>query len=707
MVKSWIEDAKEYEAIADLAASGIYQTTAVREYLDVENKHRTVVLAPKGCGKTLLIKHKRKSLQDQGGWTLLPQNQLVAQPAHAPGFDNDRMGYIREHTDYWSLIWQIAIVLTVLRHGRCDLTLESPRLRSLWSKTDLDDPFHIFVDLLNFMPQDFRDTERDFNSVLLPAFAARKRDQTAIFIDNVDECFGGHLERAKRVGLYGMIAREFWHDAQIGLLVAARRISSHNGHVKVFGTIRTEAFSARQHRIPDLANVRTHMTAISFDKQDLKHIFEENIRNEVRDRLVDPTARDPFVRFFGQASARLRHPYTGRFEHVFDYIHRHTFGRPRDLMTIGRELSAVSPERRTSNVVRDKINTGAAAIATSYLTEVAPHFDWFHQDVMLAKFQSNAVTADDLARVELEYDRDKPAKPPEVSNDDREWFAADGRSATTDMYAAGLIGVAQRHPVLPKQTQHFTSVFDMFTSLSRERQTLPQARSYLVHNVLGSYVRRRYGGEWHPHTVNIVEPGGDWLDDDGFMYVLQIDVQDSTRLRSDPLWADRFHIELERAVAWACDGILFREPYAGDAIALADPNGFVLVRATHRIAQHLKTTLDTEIRAGLDFGPVVIVKNEQTGQRRLDRGTAIWRSARLQASSGPGALLTLPAVVKRLAAYEVDWPFFELTAQNKNDGFRARRVRQKWSIAEKTKPKEADLVDQLMVLPLHELKFEQ
>src|SRR5262245_59853224 len=102
MAKPWIEDEKAYEAIEALADSGIYQTTTVREYLDVEKQQRTVVLAPKGCGKTLLIRHKRKTLQDQTGWTLLPQNQLTSQPPYAPGFDNERMSHIREHPEYWS-----------------------------------------------------------------------------------------------------------------------------------------------------------------------------------------------------------------------------------------------------------------------------------------------------------------------------------------------------------------------------------------------------------------------------------------------------------------------------------------------------------------------------------------------------------------------------------------------------------------------------
>jgi hypothetical protein len=694
MAKPWIEDAKEYQAIADLSESGIYLTAAVRDYLDPENKHRTVVVAPKGCGKTLLIKHKRKSLENRG-WELLPENQLVSQPPYAPGFDNARMTHIREHPEYWSIIWQIAIVTAVLRKGWSgELPLKCAPLVGIWNSDRLDDPFHIFVQLLGFPPAAYHEAEADFLSVLLPAFGQRRRSQVGIFIDNVDECFGGHLGQEKRSGLFGLVARDFWHDAQMGLLMAARRISSYNTHVKVFATIRTEAYTARQHKIPDLANVRTHMSEIRFDKDDLRHIFEENIRNEARDRLAEADAADQIVRLVGRQSATIRHLYTGRLEPLFDYVHRHTFGRPRDLMTIGRAIASLRRDQRTPNAVREAVNSGAASVATSYLTEVSPHLDWFQEDLLFQKFRSNVLTADGLAAIELQYDKDRPKQ---ALPDGSPAFYADGRSAFADMYAAGLLGVTQRHSVLPRQTQHFTSVFDMHNSYSREMRVLPDSKFYLLHNVLGSYVRRRYGGGWHPHTVNVVEPGSAWHEDDGLLYVMQIDVCGSTRIRLDPVLAEQFHREIERAVALSADSAVFRESYNGDSMALADRNGYVLVRAAQNIAAHLKSRLGVDIRAGLDFGPATLATTAE-GKLRLDRGVPIWRSRQLESSSGPGALLALPETVQRLGDYEVQLPFVGLT---QDMGHRAKWTRRGWRIAEKTKASEAETYPVLMTLPLH------
>jgi hypothetical protein len=713
MSRPWIEDAKEYQAVSDLSQSGIYLTPLIRDYLDHENKHRTIVSAPKGCGKTLLIKHKRRMLQDSSGWELLPRHRLVSgAPGFAPGFDNDQMNHIRGHGEYWSMLWQIAIALTVLREDRhTAIGLTSPNLQRVLRSDDIDDPFQIFVQLLSFSPSSYFEAMSDFRSLLLPAFSRKRRSQVAVFIDNVDECFSGHLERERRSGLFGYIAQDFWHDAQIGLLTATRQIANHNTHIKIFATIRTEAVCARQSQIQDLANVRSHMIEVKFYKEDLLHIFEENIKREERTKLVEPDATNPLRRFLGSDALSLRHNHTGRIESTFDYILRHTFGRPRDLMTIGQAISEIRPERRNHDNIRDAINRAARSIGEAYLTEVSPHFDWFYRDLLFSKINTNVLRAEDLVELSDQYERDAEsmlsgsAKSADQSMQSR-IYSIRGASAFADLHAAGLLGVVQRHPTEQSEVQSFTSIFDMHTRIARDLNSVPVSSFYLVHNVLGSYIRRRYPVNWVPHTVNIISPDTRWFEDDDLWFVLNIDVCGSTAARADPDIGPRFTQTLEDAVCKGVESTVWREvPWNGDSIMLVDRSGYVLVRAAHRIARYIKDRLGLDVRAGLDFGLVRFAGEMKMGSRKLDSGVAITRSARLAQSSAAGVLLTFPHLKEKLLVYEVDWDFLspeQLGARN----LRAKKSKQGWSIGEKDAAGKQVRYPGLFGLRLHGLKFE-
>jgi hypothetical protein len=226
-----------------------------------------------------------------------------------------------------------------------------------------------------------------------------------------------------------------------------------------------------------------------------------------------------------------------------------------------------------------------------------------------------------------------------------------------------------------------------------------------VHNVLESYVRERYAREWRPNLRNVVVPDGAWRDDDKLIFVMQFDVCSSEHVRSDPVKASAFASALEDAVQESIDQNTFNERVGGDGWAFASRNGYSLVRAAHRIAQKLKTgILEADIRVGMDFGPVTLGK-DRNGQPRFESGPAVGQSAKLQASSAPGALLTFPPVATRLLAeYEVNWPFFELVSSNTE--FRAKLGAKGWSIAEKSKPEEVQTVPKLEALRLQGMTFE-
>ncbi len=212
-------------------------------------------------------------------------------------------------------------------HGKISPDRFSAPVRNIFENDNLNDPFQIFAQLLRATPKLFFAAFGDFQAHLIPMYSKVHRP-TAIFIDSVDEFFAHHLIEQKRHGLFGQLAEEFWYDAQFGLLLAIRQLFSHNPHIKTFAAIRLEAFNAKKGMLPDLANLTAHIFQIRWRGEELKSIFEQNIGFENPARLVSPSAGNELEKFFGAPNLRLRHPYTGKMEQIFEYIIRHTLRRP-------------------------------------------------------------------------------------------------------------------------------------------------------------------------------------------------------------------------------------------------------------------------------------------------------------------------------------------------------------------------------------------
>src|SRR5262249_34549299 len=61
----------------------LHPNPEIRSFLRADNKSTTIVIAPKGFGKTLLLKAKRLSIQDKYGH-ILPTGALVEKPSGLP-----------------------------------------------------------------------------------------------------------------------------------------------------------------------------------------------------------------------------------------------------------------------------------------------------------------------------------------------------------------------------------------------------------------------------------------------------------------------------------------------------------------------------------------------------------------------------------------------------------------------------------------------
>lgn len=696
MATPWIEDARVYEATSDLTNSGLIQTDDFRQFLSKGNLTRTVVMAPKGCGKTLLIKFKRKSLE-KSGFKLLPENKLVdVAPGHAPPFEHSQIDHIRKDPQFWSMLWQVSITCAVVKsYENLDPSSFEPPIKFIFENEFLHDPFQIFAQLLRSTPKYFFSAFSTFQSHLLPIYS-KVHQPTAVFIDSVDEFFGHHLIDQKRHGLYGQIAEDFWHSAQFGLLLAIRYLFGHNPHVKTFAAIRTEAFNAKKGEISDLANLTPHTLNIRWSEDDLQEIFEGNIRIEKNARLVDPHCQSYLERFFGRQNLHMRHGLSAKIEPVFDYVLRHTLSRPRDLMRMGHALSAIRPERRNSETIKHAVNNTAAEIAESFIGEASPHHSWFAQSEFFKLIDRNVLNIEDMLKICDQYTIS-------VQNSDAVNNGASGLDAFADLFECGLIGTVSHKPYSVGSIQRFNSVFDAAGNIGKKKNALPDAKEYLVHSVLGSYLQNRSGNfAKHANSLNIIRPDADWVPRSEMRFVLQADVKGYTDIIQDQAAKEAFPRLFEEAKKSATLGIEFSEPIIGDRFAISDQNGYVLVRAAQKIANVLRTSMfGVELRFGLDLGIVRLESVEDSAKIRFGMDIAVQRSARLENCSAPGHILMLPQAAEELKKFDINWPFFRV--EDSDDRFNAKQANGKWHIG---KPGEESFVDELIALPLYDFTAE-
>lgn len=188
----------------------------------------------------------------------------------------------------------------------------------------------IFHKLLGMSRKDYYSAYRDLGDCLLPRIRSF-HSPIAIFIDNVDEYFNRAVSYSDRSRVEDDIRHTLWVNAQLGLAKAAREINSVNNHIKVFASVRQEAFQISRRRDPLALQILGNTLQLEYDFDDLKEVLLKNIEAEDVRNLVSPSAQDPIERFFGKHASVIEHSYTNEDETIINFVLRHTLMRPRDI----------------------------------------------------------------------------------------------------------------------------------------------------------------------------------------------------------------------------------------------------------------------------------------------------------------------------------------------------------------------------------------
>lgn len=467
--RAWVSDAGQVD-IGDLDAL-VFRNVLVDEFVEDDRRH--FVSGAKGCGKTLLLTYKRARLFERYQKARGAEGATVRFiPSGRPYLDlmtdlrtvGRSMQELMGNLGHAKRLWAFALRMAVVSHEHeCTLpttTLATlpARLRAVAEGQEAE-PTVVARELLALTVSQVHHV-LDASEMALERAIRSVHHGIYIFIDKLDQALRGS-------------GRAAWVAMQAGLIEAAWDLMSTNPHVKVFATIREEAFSAYESDIK--ANLFGATTRIRYSKRDLEQLLE---------RLTSFYERMPLADFVNLEMVGTGAP--GTTERVFDYLHRHTLGRPRDFVILASELSRRKSdldERTFKTIVQE---TSSSILVANVFDEMRVFLEVLARREERARFLTTipapVMTPDDLIECWCSFHgvgRDY--------FDDYARGSADVFHPFRELFDAGLLGVVMTDPASEQEVQRFKRPHDPMDAI---RFDLPRSRFYLVHPSLHALIRR-------------------------------------------------------------------------------------------------------------------------------------------------------------------------------------------------------------------------
>jgi len=282
-----------------------------------------------------------------------------------------------------------------------------------------------------------------------------------IFIDRIDQS----------VRKYG---KDAWVHFQAGLIEAAWDAMRINTHIKIYTSIRQEAYF--NYSSSDKEAISGNVTFMRYSHDDLHKItdhqcnFYENV--------------DSFFDFVG--FKKIKNTLSNTKENSFRYAQRHTLGRPRDVVVICSQLS--SKRKITKEDFRKIVNLSSYRnIAKNIFSELDFLFHSLDnkakQTLLLSHIPQNILTWEEIQNICKEFNGASTCSNGTCKQ-------CDGFHVFCDLYNTGLLGVIKKD--LSKEDGHtvfrqkFIGPYDIG---SLEKGTLPPTNLYyLMHPCLQAYI---------------------------------------------------------------------------------------------------------------------------------------------------------------------------------------------------------------------------
>ncbi len=589
---AWVEDAQQLTEARELTGSQnsvLLRTPEVEEFLSNVNLPSHALVAPKGFGKTFVLKLKRLTLQE-AGYKCFPLSPIVDRPMNKPPILPDEKIDLLEHSDNWGTLWNIAFSLCLIKNlqedpdigrqldGLLDQNTLPSALFTILTHPYINRPFDIVHDCLALQRSELYLTMTLAQALTRIYLMIHKR--IAVFVDNIDEYLQHYINfsYSRREDVQENFVR-IWHAGQIGAWIALRRLHGINPHVWVFVSIRKEAYHYAAKHAAEFSNLRPFRRELRYSREDIRQIIENNVAVTPKSELVDKNNTNLKLRFLGQDNEFVSNIGTAKQEPVINYWIRHCSLRPRDAVTIGKEISLIRARDRTQHSIRAAVNTASAESVETLFNEIAPFYDCLFPDLLPNVIVSNVLNHDEITKAAADYIQLASCQYGVDTSVAERAFSA--------LYGLGLIGVVQDSRDEPGMLVQHSSAFG---ELSYEApDVFPAADTYLVHPAFSDFIARRNVGflkELNKH--NVAGDALEWRPEESIRFVVIGDIRGyNERILQTVGGSQTFHKywrSLFNQFATDLDYATLRE---GDKLLLVDRSPMRLLHAARALNRQL------------------------------------------------------------------------------------------------------------------------
>lgn len=648
---AWIEDAQILTELRDLNSNLtkiLQRTQDVSDFLSEDMSNSAALVAPKGFGKTFLLKLKR-IVEQEAGYFCLPKSPIVDRPKDKPPILPNSIIDLMESSESWETLWSVAFSISILKNIKNDslvdeyvenlvkISTHNTALINVLKNYHIETPFEVLHCCLSGSRSDLFDIVKS-SSNFTSAFSRLHR-QIALFVDNIDEYLESYInyEYLKNDSFHNKYLK-IWHNGQIGAWRSIRRLNGINPHVRIFITLRKEAYHYAMDKEPIFANLRAFSHKLEYGRGDITKIIENNIKSEPKSKLVHAGRRDLLTNFAGDDAQIISNSGTGKQERLMEYWLRHCTYRPRDAVSIGGQISKIKAEIRSKETIRAAINKAAAERVQNLFREVIPFFDGFYPEIFPLVIKSNVLNVEELSQCSKNYKKLALERYQRPSVTLCHPFCA--------LYAIGLIGVVQEdRDKLGSLVQKFASVGEVpFGST----HILPKAETYLIHPSLSDFIVGKDVSFLHKmNRHNVVGDGLEWRPQEERRFVLVGDMRGYREKIMESVGAsqtfDDFWKKLFRRNTLDLD---FSEVSGGDSCVLADRSPIRVLRACFKIMAQLSSSgYKLNLRVGGHVGHWQI-RHDDDGVAHAEISDILGVAARIEPHARPGDILVTEEFVK-------------------------------------------------------------
>lgn len=463
----WEADAGNFSNF-DVFNNLVYRNGSVNSFLDDSN--RTFVIAAKGMGKTLLLSYKRHILQEKYNSSIIfipnqhPYISFVESIKYTLSIEHiEKLKNWEYCKRFWVLVIELSALSYIPEESRNVLDCLPTRCNKY--KNLLDDLVkqpnsieYIFNEIISLSETVLSKLIDDVSNYIGNCFRKIKQG-IIIFFDRFDNALESSHEN-------------IWIPIQVGLLEAAWDVMRSNHHVKIFLSIRQEAYAAHTSR--NLNAISSSVAKIEYSKPELKELVNHLVKYY--------EGYDSIEEFLG--FQEFPNTITFQEESIFDFMYRYSIGRPRDFVQFCGELSmhkdSYDDLEQKRLRLKDRVRTVSSMTIINSLYEelkmllkCLTTIDTFKRFLLLLRY--NILTYEDLKSICQSFNSVHCEGNCQNCSPEKHPFC--------DLFNMGLLGYVENTEFGEEKKQKFKTPYEELTNGLRGN-----VEFFLIHPALREYI---------------------------------------------------------------------------------------------------------------------------------------------------------------------------------------------------------------------------